>query len=255
MKKTAFLFLLPIILSGCGNNNLPPIIEQTKSFETTLPLDTWSYPAPETNITVWTWVILAEINSKIQNEVSYTSTQEEKQNGRKESIVTGYIYTYIYQDLWLKIISSALYAPYFFELAKEPILKKNNNMIYFSKWNEYIQMFRKDSSTPLKKILEEKHLATWCVVLPHFTDPQYDQRDKREKKRPWIDINNFFDISWLEWASWTDIQCRSDKEYPDSYLSTFFVQSRYYKDRYYKISMWDACAPGPCTIFWKIEFF
>lgn len=47
--------------------------------------------------------------------------------------------------------------------------------------------------------------------------------------------------------------CSYDNQYPNR-NSIVFVQSLYHKERYYKVSFGDACAPGPCSIFGKIEF-
>lgn len=90
--------------------------------------------------------------------------------------------------------------------------------------------------------------------MNNWYNPANDNRFQKHK-RIGVDINNFFEITWPTWSLWSDIECHPDKKYPNSDLPIFFVQSKYHKDRYYKISMWDACAPGPCSIFGTIEFF
>lgn len=219
------------------------------------------YNEPTITIHEATWIILAGLNDKIPHELSYTASQEDKKNWRKWSVVSWYVYTYRYQDLWIQVTTSPLYEPYFSTYTKETILRRNTHMIYFSNnarfWWDYIDMFFKDPKISLQKTIEKNHLGTWCVaqnILYTWYDLTKDSWFQSHE-RSGVDTNNFFTIGWLWWWLWSDTSCHPDTVYPENYWSIFFVQSRYHTDRYYKVSLSDACAPGPCSIFGKIEFF
>lgn len=269
-KKLIFiLFFGLFFLAGCGNKpkfvSLPPIvepiIEKPKPLEEILPPDSWTYPNPEISINEWTWIMLAEFDSKVDNEISYTATEEDKQNGRKWSMVSWYLYTYTYQDLGIKITTSPLYEPYFSQKTNWLIFKRQDNIIYLSGSSdhraEYIQMFTKDPSITLQTTIEQNHLWTGCIAYNRSSEGYDFNKDSRFNLHgwKWVDTANFFDITGPWWSLWSDIECRPDNEFPNIYWPIFFVQSLYHNDRYYKISMSDGCAPGPCTIFWTIEFF
>ncbi len=261
MKKLIFISLLGFfLLAGCRQKILPaPNPTQTNNNSTLLFSDTWTYSEPTIKVSIWTGILLAEFGSKVPNEISRTASKEDKQNGRKWSTVTGYLYTYTYQDLGITITTHPLYEPYFSKKTDTPIFKRSGNIIYPSgnsdRTVEYIQMFDKKSSVPLQSIIKQRHLGTWCITYLHFQDSDPMNDNRFTEKWAGIDINNFFDITWPDWTLGSDIECRPDKDFPENYSSIFFVQSIHHKNKYYKISMGDWCAPGPCSIFWTIEFF
>lgn len=256
MKKIILLSLLLLFLTGCKQNNTnisiqQPIIESPKSFESFLSKDSDINKQPQITVSEGKWVILAEINSKVKNEISYTSTQEEKQNWRKESVVSGYIYTYIYKDLWLRISTPPLYPPYFFEKEKWLILKRNGNIIYLS-WTtnntpDYMEVFYKDPQTSFENEIKNKHLANWCII----------ETDVFDKNNAYYPSMNWFNVIYIENKDYNliwDTECRPDKQFPQNELIISFVMDPKKPDRYYKFSKGD-CAPWPCSIFGKIEFF
>jgi hypothetical protein len=240
-----------------------PINTTKEPIERYMPEDTWSYTPPKITIQTSTWTIIAGLNETVQNEISSSTTKEERDNWRKVSVVSGYVFTYIYEDLWLKITTPALYEPFFYKIPKTPILNRYKNMIFFSEniriWWEYIEMFKKDPVVPLKTMIEKHHLWSGCIAYNRLDDdPSYDFKKNTRFQSHWrigVDTKQFFNITWPWGSLWSDVECKPDKEYPDSYWLILFVQPVAHKDRYYKISMWDACAPGPCSIFGRIEFF
>jgi len=254
MKKLIFIFMIGLVFfSGCKNNiqNTNLIIEETWSFETILVPDTWTYPNPKISISIWTWILLAEFWSKVQNEISYTATEEDKQNWRKWSVVSWYVYTYIYKDLWLKITTSPMYEPYFYEKPDWLILKRNNNIIYLS-WTpssiaDYIEVFYKNPKISLEDEIKNNHLPKWCIIETGIFDTT----------NAYYPSMNGFNVVYIESKDrnlvW-DEECSPDKQFPQNDLIISFVMDSKKPNKYYKFSKGD-CAPGPCSIFGKIEFF
>ena len=257
MKKIIFLSLLGLFfLTGCEHKtnfvalSPEPIIEQTKTIERILPPNTGTYQEPKIIIWEATWIILAEINSKVQNEVSYTSTEEEKQNWRKESVVSWYVYTYIYEDLWIKITTPPLYEPYFYKKPDWLILKRKGNIIYLS-WTpnimpDYMEVFYKDPKVSLEDEIKQKHLPEWCTIQTGVIEKTNWLFSSME----WFNIIYIASKDWNLASNWEIF----DKEFPLNRLSISFVMDPQYPEKYYKFSYGD-CAPGPCSIFGKIEFF
>lgn len=231
MKKLIFLSLLWLFfITGCSN---------------TLP----SNVDPEIQVSLWTWTMLAEFGSEIKNEISRTDSEEEKINGRKESVISWYIYTYIYKDLWLKISTSPLYPPYFFEKESWLIFKRKGNIIYSiwssDEWAEYIQVLTKDPNIYFYDQIKKKHLPTGCKI-DLFTWYNYNFLSNNNKMVSII----FSDISFPE-----NTCIAHDTSFPKNPLFIVFFYNPKNPSIYYKISFGDACAPGPCSIFWNIEFF
>lgn len=255
MKKTILLSLLLLFLAGCKQNNSnisiqQPIIEPSKLFESFLPKDSDINKQPQITIFEGKWVILAEINSEVKNEISYTSTEEEKQNWRKESVVSWYIYTYIYEDLWIKITTSPLYPPYFFEKENWLILNKNGNIIYLS-WTpndspDYMEVFYKDPQISFEDEIKTNHLPKWCTIQTGVIN----KTNWLLSSMKWFNVIYITSEDWNLSSNWEVF----DKQFPLNRLNISFFMDPKHPNKYYKLSYGD-CAPGPCSIFGNIEFF
>ena len=259
MKKPIFFFLLWIIfLAGCGHKPnfvslspaVEPVVEQSKPLEILLPPDTWTYHTPLITIKSATGIVMTEFSGKAINEISYTANEEDKKNWWKRSTVSWYIYTYTYEDLWLRITTSALYSPYFYEKSEWLILKRNGNIIYLSGTTnvvpDYIEVFYKNSQTSFEEEIKKNHLSTWCAI-------QTGIFDKNSAFYPSMIGFEYILIASADGnlaPNWKIF----DKQFPENILNISFVMDPKKPNKYYKFSHGD-CAPGPCTIFGNIEFF
>ena len=52
-----------------------------------------------------------------------------------------------------------------------------------------------------------------------------------------------------------DGSCIFDKQYPKNKRLVQFYMNPKHPEKYYKVSFGTDCAPGPCTIFGRVEFF
>ena len=154
MKKILLSLFLLMSLSACADKTPYPlpqekIIQHRVSFETLL---SWKYPVkyspkdPQIILWTWTWSVLYDRDKVASGEYDYTLDPELP--NRKISKVRWYVYTHIYQDLWLKITTASLYEPYFYQFSSWIILKRIGNSIYLS-WTsvrtpDYIEAFSKD---------------------------------------------------------------------------------------------------------------
>ena len=261
MKKLIFFSLFGLFfLAGCGNKpkfvSLPPIvepvIEQPKSFETILPSDTWVYTKPEIIISEWIWTLVKWLNGDDTPEKQYKRTKVRNQyDGQEyfETTIIGYIYTYIYQDLGIKITTPSLYLPYFFEKSKNQIFKRNNNIIYLSgskAWlSEYIQKLTKTSDISFYDQIKSKHTPKGCKI-DLLTWYDYTFFPKK---------NNLVSIMFSDISPMWNTCIQQDIGFPQNDWFIMFFYDPEFPTTYYKISFIDWCAPGPCSIFGKIEFF
>ncbi len=236
MKRLIILSLLGLLfLTGCGNK---------------LTIEHINDSAPEIKIAIWTWTMLAEFWSKVQNEVSRTASEEEQENWRKKSVVSWYLYTYTYKDLWIKVTTPPLYEPYFFEKTNESIYARYKNMIYPSRrwntwWWDYIAVFEKNSQTPLSQEITNNHLGTWCKIETGIFD----------KKTTHYESMIGFDVVYIIDKDSQTACSVYDTQFPQREMPLVFVMNPDKPEKYYKLAIGDGCAPGPCTIFWTIEFF
>lgn len=194
--------------------------------------DDFKYPKAQTKITIWTWLAMVE------------SWDE-----RETIVQSWYIYTSTYKDLWLKISTTLLYQPYFYEKSEEIIIQRNGNILYadpLKKWiisPDYIEVFFKDPKKTFEAEIKEKHLPIWCTIETWILD--YNLPFSKHIK--WFLFISIENIS-------SDVECKADKQFPSNYLSISFYMNPKKPDRYYKIS-YGNCAPGPCSIFGDIVFF
>ncbi len=84
--------------------------------------------------------------------------------------VTWYLYTFTRPDIKLRITTDKYSWPWFLEKTDEPFIELTWNEIVWIKWrveswsSDNIRIYRKDPNKPLKEILEEKHVNSWCKL-------------------------------------------------------------------------------------------
>ena len=169
--------------------------------------------------------------------------------------ITWYIYTTTYSDLWLKI--STPWAAWinnmmdiFLNKSKTPIFTRSGNRISYinprvNEEIEYIQVYKKSESESLKDIIEKKYLNSDDPNCYIFERNYYDQ-NKIVAPYPWTII---YDIS----NNWNSYESGCIKNKKDYNILRFFESPD--KTKYYEIDFWDWCAPGPCSMFGKVEVF
>lgn len=238
MKKLILLSLLCLFfLAGCKNNFLSiskSEIKPSQIFENILTPDTWIYPNPEISIHIWTWY---DINH-IYDIDAYSRW---------------YIYTYTYKDLWIKITTPANYEPFFSEKTDTPIFKRYKNIVYNAHlwnniWGDYIWFFTKNSNISFENEIQKNHLPTWCTIATGI----FDTNNAFFPSMIWFTVVY---IQTMDYNAYWDNTCHPDKEFPQSDGPIAFVMDPKYPEKYYKMAITDWCAPGPCSIFWNIEFF
>jgi hypothetical protein len=254
MKKLFFFSLFGVlILSGCNKTQntalpLPEPASQQTSLGSILPPDTWTYEQPQ--IIVWeaTGRIVEWVNNKSEGEYKRVTKSENWEN-RQEAIVTGYVYTYTYNDLWIKIITPQLYEPYFYKIPQSPIFQRHGNMIYLS-WSsdggfEYIQKLTKDPAISFYDQIKNKHTPSGCKI-DLLTWYAYTFFHKP---------NNLISAMFSDKSLTGNTCIQKDTDFPKNEQLIVFLYNPKNPTVYYKISLGNACAPGPCTIFGNIEFF
>lgn len=252
MKKLILLSLLGLFfLAGCKNTiqNPDPVVQEQKPLETVLPPDTWTYPQPTIHIKTGTWMVIGWIDADLNWDYEWFTLTEDW-NNYKAAIITWYIYTYTYKDLWIKVTTPPLYEPYFFEKTNESIYARYKNMIYPSRqwntwWWDYIAVFEKNSQTPLSQEITNNHLGTWCKIETGIFD----------KKTTHYESMIGFDVVYIIDKDSQTACSVYDTQFPQREMPLVFVMNPDKPEKYYKLAIGDGCAPGPCTIFWTIEFF
>lgn len=165
-------------------------------------------------------------------------------------LITWYIYTYLFPEVWLKIITPVQYNDTFYKKRDDLLFVLSGNRISYipSFWDEikdkenyvwdYIEIFEKKAEESLDEILtssiDNKCILEsdssnydwfeWSIMYSINTNPELFQVEK-----PWL----VSDRCELEWG--------------------IYIESKD-KTKYYKIYSIDWCAPWPCSAFWKIEF-
>lgn len=250
MKNLVLLLLLSLFfLAGCGNTINETIVTEIQNKEVKFSdifSDSENYWTSDVKITIWTGLILAEFWTQVDNEISRTASNEEKENGRKESIVSWYLYSYIYKDLWIKITTPPLYSPYFFEKTEKNIIRRYKNIIYNADQKyDYLAVFEKDPNISLEEEIIVKHLPEWCTIQTGILNNIHWLFSSME----WFYIVYIASEDWNLASNWEIF----DKEFPENPLSISFVINLNKPKKYYKFSYSD-CAPGPCSIFWTLTF-
>lgn len=150
---------------------------------------------------------------------------------------------YTYEDLWIRIITSPS------QISWE-VLKRHHNIIYngqaWNIWDDYMEVFFKNPHISLEEEITNKHLSKWCRIETGILTKEYGIFSSMK----WFYIVYITSEDW-NLASNGEI---FDKEFPENPFNIAFVMDSKKPDKYYKFSYGD-CAPGPCSIFGKIEFF
>ena len=190
------------------------------------------YPAermpwdPQTIITVWCWPL------------NYWQV-----------IVTWYVYTTTYPDLWIRITTPKWYNT-FYKKSETPIFVRDWNKISYSDDYEYIRVYEKSEDESLLDIINAKHLNPNCSAHKRLYE------DLGSKIVFWALDETIYDIHYEDdhWRIFYE-ECIADDEAeePDYKIVRYFESPD--KTKYYKLVFMDWCAPWPCSIFWEIELF
>lgn len=258
--------ILLLCMTWCTKpiEQLSPIPEETRTEPQTLKSffsgDVNTYPSAKVVIKEWKGRIVQEMNWEDTEDKRYKRVNKTWPDGPyKEATITGYVYEYRYEDLWFKITTPAMYEPIFSTLT-DNVFYRHQNMVYDTwanvEWGEYIKMFKKDANQTLKEVVEKNHLGKWCEVYSDYKEDNHFMDDPYFKNKfLGIDFTTYIEITGPGGSLWSDIECNPDKEFNKNRNIIVFFESKYHKDRYYKLSFGDACAPGPCSIFGNIEIF
>lgn len=109
-----------------------------------------------------------------------------------------------------------------------------------------MEVFFKNSHISLEEEIKNKHLSKWCKIETGILNKEYWIFSSMK----WFYIVYITSEDWNLASNWEIF----DKEFPDNPFSIAFVMDPKRPDKYYKFSYGD-CAPGPCSVFGKIEFF
>lgn len=160
-------------------------------------------------------------------------------------VKTAYQHTFSYPELWLKITLHNIYTEKQNDERIKNILTKNENKLITQR-DESITKYTKDPDTKLLTLLQEKHLNSWCkAVLEEevFDDLIFGNYNKEVYTiRP---KSGSFDSRKIE--------CYPDDENHEDYMTPVIYFESQDQTSYYKLRKDDGCAPGPCSIFAKIE--
>lgn len=185
-------------------------------------------------------------NPEIRIENATGKIVDDKSDWLDLKVVSWYKYIYYYKDLWLEISTLSK------TLVDEKIfLNRFTGEIFSRKWNkiysdsDYVELLYKTDWTSLDEEIKNKHLDSWCII------------------QTWNIWNAFGDaLSWFyavyissaDWNLAWDENCILDKNNPENLNPVVFVSQTDNSEEYLKISIWNACAPGPCSVFWEIKF-
>ena len=181
---------------------------------------------PQTTITVWCWPLYYG-----------------------DVIVTWYLYTSVYPDLWIRITTPKWYNS-FYEKSETPIFIRDWNKISY--WNdaEYIRVYEKSEDESLLDIINTNHLNPNCSAHKR----KYE--DLGNKIVYWSLDESIYDIHYEDdhWRIFYE-ECIADDEAtePDYRIVRYFESPD--KTKYYKMVFTDWCAPWPCSMFDEVEIF
>lgn len=176
-------------------------------------------------------------------------------NWKDTEYVEWWYYEYTNPSLWVKITTpdwkNGNWNNIFLEKRETPLFLLSWNSIYSLeyvrdneelKFAEYIKWYKKDSLMSLEELLDKTYSSSWCNLR------KYDINQSLGTHFKWAweyyyefvsnDGNVYNDCAWEDWENWV--------------WPIIFIESKDW-EKFYKVSIWDWCAPGPCSIFWKIE--
>ena len=183
-----------------------------------------------------------ELNPEDQNEPIITSYSDVCVMYDYTSDTT--IYTYTFEDLWIKISTPKCW--------DEMIQNKWENIFVREGWtirfgDEYLTVYTKDPNQSLQDVINERHLNPWCSM----EDWQY------YISFSWTDGQWYFIYPTIWGRSSSEpTSCYSDDtddSMPYGSPSIYYFQPQKNPNIYLKLRVAGDCAPGPCSIFWKIE--
>lgn len=161
-----------------------------------------------------------------------------------EKVVTGYVYSQFFPELWIKITTPAG-GEALLKNKEKPVVLLNGKKIVYG--DEYLQVYEKKPTESLTSIIAAKHLNNWCKA---FEFPYFLQ-ERIAEPEPQTMIYEIIDESGM-----IPGECIPDDE--DTPGKNWYNPVRYFehpnKDKYYKLVFTDGCAPGPCSMFGTIEF-
>ena len=159
-------------------------------------------------------------------------------------------FEFTYPDLWIKITIPECW-DYEYKVWEDAFIRSWATIIRswaHEEWDkEYLTVYTKDPNQSLEDVIRERHLNPWCTTL-----------NQKIRIAFWDDEWTWYSIYSKSWYSDSaePTTCYSDDEddnISNMFPNVYYFQSAKRKDRYYKLRFWDACAPWPCSIFWKIE--
>ena len=176
-------------------------------------------------------------------------------NWKDTEYVEWWYYEYTNPSLWVKITTpdweNGNWNTIFLEKRETPLFLLSWNSIYSLEYvrdnedlkhAEYIKWYKKDSLMSLEELLDKTYSSSWCNLR------KYDINQSLGTHFKWAweyyyefvsnDGNVYNDCAWEDWENWG--------------WPIIFIESKDW-EKFYKVSIWDWCAPGPCSIFWKIE--
>ncbi|PZM87594.1 MAG: hypothetical protein DLD55_00450 [candidate division SR1 bacterium] len=163
-----------------------------------------------------------------------------------EESINETVYEYTYPDLGIRITTPECWDYLKNHTTTGDIFVRNGSTLFRSpRSDEYLTIYTKDPNQPLEEVIRERHLNPGCKL-----DNQWIPLAFREVKGIGLSINGG------SWSSAEPTKCYSDDQ--DDSMDRGSPNIGYFepdndKNRYYKLKYGDACAPGPCTIFGKIE--
>jgi len=159
-----------------------------------------------------------------------------------DTIITWYIYTSVYPDLWLRITSPKWYDTFYV---------KSETPIFVRKWDkishgqEYIRVYKKSANESLFDIVES-NLNKGCFAWP----VDFEWQNKVYGN---IHNNMIYQIVDKDGNVWWD--CIADNESKTQNHTMVWYFESLDKTKYYKLVFTDGCAPGPCSMFYDVEVF
>ena len=171
-----------------------------------------------------------------------------------EEYVEWYYYRYTNPELGLRITTPSWdwwnYNLGFTTKRETPIFKQINDVIYSLEYDdnpnwsisdaEFIKVYEKDSNISLEDLLKQKYED--CIVKENSFDHWYSS--------PFVWFKWYYYMVSNSWNSY-EKECGRD-EWEWMWPMILFLESLD-GTKYYKVWMWDTCAPWPCSIFWKVE--
>ena len=174
-------------------------------------------------------------------------------NWKDTEYVEWWYYEYTNPSLWVKITTpdweNGNRNNIFHEKSETPLFLLSWNAIYSLEFvrqsddiefADFIKWYKKNPKDSLEELLNTTYWDTWCNLRKYN-----------------IDQNLWIHFEWA-WDYYYEFVKDDGNIYNDcipeewDHFPMVFIESKNW-ERFYKIGIWDWCAPWPCSIFWKIE--